>query len=167
MSGVGGVVRLPSRRLVVIVTVALAPAVVISLAWLLSLGVLPWALQAIGTTVVVVVWVIWALAPYTALWSLALLVAQYLPGPALRVASLVLLIAGALLLDLSTAFLAWIAHQVAAKAGDKGLAYTFFVTPLVELLELVVSGVLSGLVLAITALIAGVVRGRARILPTG
>jgi len=115
MLTVGAVVRLASRRLALIVSVALAPGVLVSVAWLVWLRLVPWSLQAIGTAVVLVMLVVWLLTPYTALWCVALLVSAYMRELALRMASLVMLAAGALLLDGSTASLAWAAQRVGGR----------------------------------------------------
>jgi len=154
MPAVGAVVRLANRRLALIVSVALAPGVVVSVAWLVWLQLVPWSLQAIGTAVVLVMFVVWLLTPYTTLWCVALLVSAYMRELALRMASLVMLAAGALLLDGSTASLAWAAQRV----GGRGLVYTFLATPLLELLGLVAWALLWGMALAVTALTARAVR---------
>jgi hypothetical protein len=153
MGAVGAVVRLASRRLALIVSVVLAPGVLASVAWLGGLGVFPWALQAIGTAIVLVMWVDWLLMPYAVLWCLALLVSDYIRGSPLRIASLIPLVAAALFLDGSTAFLAW----GTLRLGGKAAIYTF-ATPALQLLGLSLLAPLWGLSTGLTALITRAAR---------
>ncbi len=135
-------------------SVALAPGVLASVAWVGWLRLFPWAMQAIGTAIVLVIWVGWLLMPYGVLWCLVLLVSEYMRGSALRIASLVLLVAAALFLDGSTASLAW----AALRLGGKALVYTFLAIPLLQLLGLISWVPLWGLALAVTALITRAAR---------
>lgn len=154
MGAFGAVVRLASRRLALIVSVVLAPGVLASVVWLGGLGVFPWALQAIGTAIVLVMWVDWLLMPYAVLWCLALLVSDYIRGSPLRIASLIPLVAAALFLDGSTVFLAW----GTLRLGGKAAIYTFFATPALQLLGLSLLAPLWGLSTGLTALITRAAR---------
>ncbi len=154
MGAVGAVVRVASRRLALIVSAMLAPGVLASVAWIVALGMFPWAIQAIGTAIVLVWFVVWVLQPYVVWWCMSLLVSTYIRGSALRLASLGLLVTAALFLDGSTAFLAWGTFRL----GGKVATYTFFATPILQLLILIVLASLCGLALSVTALITRVAR---------
>jgi hypothetical protein len=117
---------------------------------LVWLHLVPWSLWAIRTAIALVMNVAWLLSPYTILLGVVLLVSAYMRGLVLRMASLVMLVAAAVLLDASTASVAW----AGIRLGGKALVYTFLATPVLQLLGLVTWALLWGLALAITALAA-------------